>query len=371
MISKKTEVENKQLTLLVVDDEPAICSVVNKYFQVNGFNCRSAANVKEALTILGRTPIELVLSDIKMPKYNGTYLLKEIQKRYPDTAVIMMTGVNDTFQAVECLKLGAYDYIAKPFDLDELNLAVHRAIERKNLLKEKKAYNHQLETKVQERTLELVRAYDEIEKTYHRTLEVLITALDLRERSTAGHSKRSIEYTRLLALELNIRGNQLINLTRGALLHDVGKIGIPDTVLLKPGPLSESEWKMMRKHPRYGYQMLKDIKFLELSLDVVLYHHERWDGKGYPKGLKAEDIPLGARIFAVVDAFDAINSKRVYREAQSFEKARQILLENSGTQFDPAIVKAFLNISVSKIKRVFQISILKEQNNFSDIDTES
>ena len=369
--SKEDNLESTTINLLIVDDEPAICEVIKQYFSGNGFYCITSNNVQNALLLLAEGTFDLILSDIRMPFYDGTYLLKEVQKKYPDTAVVMMTGVDDTMQAVRCLKLGAYDYIPKPFDLEELNVAVHRALERRDFLREKKAYKHQLEAKVHERTLDLVRAYDEIERTYNRTLEVLVSALDLREKSTAGHSKRSVEYSRLLALELKIRGNKLIHITRGALLHDVGKIGIPDKVLLKPGPLSDEEWKMMRKHPVFGYQMLKEIKFLEQSMDLVLHHHERWDGKGYPKGLKSEDIPIGARIFAVVDAFDAITSRRVYREAQSFDKARDILLENVNTQFDKKVVDAFLNIPIEKIHRVYQISLLKDQDSFSSENFDS
>jgi putative nucleotidyltransferase with HDIG domain len=348
-----------------VDDEPAICEMVQQYFANMGYHCATSSCVKDALICLDNDPFDLVITDIKMPEYDGTYLLQEIRNSFPEIAVIMMTGVEDTHQAVECLKIGAYDYISKPFNLDELNLSVKRAFERRNLLKERKAYKNQLESKVHERTLELVRAYDEIERTYHRTLEVLVSALDLREKSTAGHSMRSVEYTRLLALELKIRGNKLVHLTRGALLHDVGKIGIPDEILLKAGKLSDQEWEKMRKHPVYGYNMLREIKFLEKSMDIVLYHHERWDGKGYPKGLKGDEIPIGARIFAVIDAFDAITSNRVYRNAQSFDKAFEILVDNIDTQFDGKVVNAFINIPIEKIQRVYQISILKDLDSFS------
>ncbi|HDL19524.1 MAG TPA: response regulator [Bacteroidetes bacterium] len=357
--------EDKKINLLVVDDEPAICEVVQQYFQFNGYSCDTATHVKNALDFLNVGPYDLVITDIRMPDLDGTYLLKEIMKNYPDTAVIMMTGVDDIMQAVECLKIGAYDYIPKPFDLDELNVAVDRALERRNLLRERRTYKELLEGKVHERTLELVRAYDEIEKTYQRTLETLVSALDLREKSTAGHSKRSVEYTRLLAQQLKIRGKKIINITRGALLHDVGKIGIPDVILLKPGTFSDDEWKLMRKHPEIGYEMLKDIKFLEGAMDIVLYHHERWDGKGYPKSLKGNNIPIGARIFAVIDAFDAITSKRVYRDARSFEKAREIIWENVDTQFDPDVVEAFSKIPLEKLEIVYQISIIKDINSLS------
>jgi len=360
---------NKSSTkILVVDDEQVIRNMIQQYFSNCGYLCVTAADVQRALITLNSNQFDLVITDVRMPEHDGTFLLGEISKRFPQIAVIMMTGLDDMQQAVECLKIGAYDYIQKPFEMETLDIAVQRALERRNLLREREAYRNQLEAKVHERTLELVRAYDEIERTYQHTLEALVSALDLRERNTAGHSKRAVEYTRLLALQLGLRGSQLLHITRGALLHDVGKIGIPDTVLLKPSSLTSEEWSLMHKHPLFGYQMLRDIKFLRFSLDVVLYHHERYDGNGYPKELQGEEIPLGARIFAVIDAFDAITSNRVYRPAQSFDTAHKVLLENANQQFDPKVVEAFLSIPMDRIRRVYQISLLKENSNFTAND---
>jgi|Deesub1362B_J571_1020462.scaffolds.fasta_scaffold01078_5 response regulator RpfG family c-di-GMP phosphodiesterase len=344
--------------ILIVDDETVLRNLIKQYLEKFGYFCVTAPDVRRALIAINSDRFDLVITDIRMPEFDGTFLLKEIAQSHPDVAVIMMTAVDDTKQAVECLKLGAYDYILKPFEMEALRLSVERALERRNLLRERQLYRSQLEKKVHERTIELVRAFDEIERTYQQTLEALVSALDMRESSTAGHSKRAVEYTRILAREMGIRGNQLVQITRGALLHDVGKIGISDTILLKPAPLSEEEWKIMRQHPIMGYQMLRDIEFLRPSLDVVLYHHERYDGSGYPFGLKGEEIPIGARIFAVVDAFDAMTSKRLYREPMDFQEAVEVLKKQAGAQFDPKIVEVFLNIPLTRLKRIYQISLI-------------
>ncbi len=338
--------------MLIVDDEGVIRELIARYFRRQNFDVKMAENAHEALMEFKKNCFDIIITDIKMPDYDGKWLLKQILNEDPNMAVLMITGVDDTKEAVDCLRLGAYDYIIKPFNPQEIKIAVDRALERKSLLLQKKAYQENLEKKVRERTVELLRAYEEIEMTYQRTLEALITALDVRERSTGGHSKRVVGYTRLLAGKLRIRGTQLMNLARGALLHDVGKIAIPDSVLLKPGPLTDEEWAIMKQHTLIGYNMLKSIKFLHPSLDIVKYHHERWDGTGYPEGLKGEEIPISARIFALVDAFDAITSARVYKEATSIERAREIIAEDAGKHFDPHVVDAFLQIPPSVLQRV-------------------
>ena len=342
----------KRPKMLIVDDEAVIRELIARYFRRQDFDVKTAKNAHEALMEFKKNSFDIVITDIKMPDYDGKWLLKQIRNEDPNMAVLMITGVDDTKEAVDCLRLGAYDYIIKPFNPQEIRIAVERALERKSLLLQKKAYQANLEKKVRERTLELLRAYEEIEMTYQRTLEALITALDVRERTTGGHSKRVVGYARLLAGKFHIRIAQLMNLARGALLHDVGKIAIPDSVLLKPGPLTEEEWTIMKQHTLIGYNMLKSIKFLHPSLDIVKYHHERWDGTGYPEGLKGEEIPIGARIFGLVDAFDAITSVRVYKGASSIEEAREIIAADSGKHFDPHVVQAFLQIPVSVLQRV-------------------
>ncbi len=342
--------------MLIVDDETIIRDLMKRYFTRKNYIVSVASNAHDALMLFQKAKFDIVVTDIKMPDYDGKWLLKQILSEDPNMAVLMITGVDDTKEAVDCLRLGAYDYIIKPFDTEEIRIAVERALERKSLLLQKQEYQEKLESKVRERTLELLRAYEEIESTYQKTLEALITALDVREKSTGGHSKRVVEYTRVLATKLHVRGSELLGITRGALLHDVGKIGIPDNVLLKPGPLNDEEWSVMRQHTLIGYHMLKGIKFLKPSLDVVRYHHERWDGRGYPEGLAGERIPLGARIFAVADTFDAITSHRVYQEARSIGEARAIIRAEAGKQFDPKIVATFQSIPDRVLERIMRSS---------------
>ena len=347
---------NQATKILIVDDETVIRDLIGRYFKRKNYEVSVASNAHDALMLFQKKKFDIVVTDMKMPDYDGKWLLKQILNEDPNMAVLMITGVDDTKEAVDCLRLGAYDYIIKPFDTEEIRIAVERALERKNLLMQKQEYQEKLESKVQERTLELLRAYEEIESTYQKTLEALITALDIREESTGGHSKRVVEYTRILATKLHLRGTQLIGITRGALLHDVGKIGIPDSILLKPGPLNDEEWSIMRQHTLIGYHMLKRIKFLKPALDVVRYHHERWDGKGYPEGLAGEEIPLGARIFAIADTFDAITSQRVYQEARPLSEARAIIQEEAGKQFDPRIVEVFNSIPDRVLERIIKSS---------------
>lgn len=264
----------------------------------------------------------------------------------------MVTGVVDVEVAVRAIRMGASDYLTKPFNFDEVRFTIERALERQRLIQENRAYQRNLEAKVAERTAELVLRNREIESlfaklqtSYETTLEALAAALDTRDTETQGHSARVSEYTVLIAERMGVKEPELTEIRRGALLHDVGKIGISDAVLRKPGKLSPEEWVEMRRHPEMGYRILSGINFLEKSLPIVIAHQERFDGSGYPKGLKGEEIPLGARIFAVVDTLDAMTSDRPYRKALPYEDARGEIVRWSGIQFDPRVVEVFLTIA--------------------------
>ncbi|MBM3792007.1 MAG: HD domain-containing protein, partial [Acidobacteria bacterium] len=232
----------------------------------------------------------------------------------------------------------------KPFDLVRLRRSLLQAVERNSLLVENRHYQQELEQKVLFRTQGLNQALKEVEDSYRVTLEALVTALDAREHETHSHSKRVCAYTERLARQLGVNGSALVEIGRGALLHDVGKIGVPDSILLKPARLTDAEWRVMKRHPRTGHDILGGIRFLSAAAEIVLSHQERWDGHGYPQGLAGKDIPIGARIFAVVDTLDAMTSDRPYRKALSFQAAIEEIRRCSGTQFDPCIVDAFLSI---------------------------
>jgi putative nucleotidyltransferase with HDIG domain len=331
--------------ILIVDDDAAVRSVVLRQLERTDRQCISSHNAFDALNKLKRSQIDLIVSDIMMPGMSGVELLRFAKKQDPDIAVIMLTGSMNFTTALDSLRLGASDFITKPFDVFAITRAVDRALEHRRLRVQNRSYRQQLEVKVRERTLELNEALHDIEESYKITLEALVTALDAREHETQAHSMRVRAYTMRLAHELGLSGDELIEVGRGALLHDVGKIGVPDSILLKPGRLTEEEWVLMREHPKIGHEILKSIRFLVPAAEIVLSHQEQWNGKGYPYGLAGADIPLGARIFAVVDTMDAMTSDRPYRKALSFQEALAEILRCSGTQFAPPVVDAFLSIS--------------------------
>jgi len=245
---------------------------------------------------------------------------------------------------VNAMRIGALDYILKPFRLAEITVSVHEALERRRNQLEQTQRMRLLEETVNERTVELRRLLDRLHDASEITLEALVAALDAREHETQAHSKRVSEYTLYLAREMSVDASQLDVIRRGAMLHDIGKIGISDSILLKPGKLTEEEWIDMQKHPQIGYWILDGIEALKPASDVVLSHHERYDGAGYPRKLQGSEIPLGARIFSVTDCLDVMTSDRPYRKASSYEEARSEIAQFSGTQFDPDVVRYFMQV---------------------------
>ncbi|MEO5656844.1 MAG: HD domain-containing phosphohydrolase [Nitrospiria bacterium] len=344
--------------LLIVDDEPNIRELLTTKLSYMGYHCRTADCADRALAYLEREPFDLVLSDIMMPGLSGIDLLKQIVQTHSDVAVMMLTAASDTHLAVQAMKLGAYDYVTKPFNLDELSVHVERALERRQLLLENRAHHRLLEQRVSEQTqeirehLDLERRRREelhhtlnlLEQSYHDTIDALIMALDYRDNETQGHTQRVSVYTTELAQRLDLSGPEIETLKRGAILHDIGKIGVADSILRKPEKLNELEWVEMKKHVQYGFEILKDIVFLSDAAKIVLHHHERYDGLGYPNGRANDSILFGARIFVVADTFDAMTSERPYRKALPYEEVRTEITRCSGTQFDPRVVATFLDI---------------------------
>jgi putative nucleotidyltransferase with HDIG domain len=336
--------ETRPERFLIVDDEPLIRDLLARVVSDMGFASDTAQNGKQAQWCLAKTEYQMVLSDITMPVLDGLSLLSYVTTHHPETAMIMITGATDLNSAVHALSTGAYDYVTKPFNAVELNNKIEKALERRRLVLENKSYQLHLERRVQQQTGELREALGKINAAYGHTLEALIHALDARERETQRHSKRVSDYTMVIARRLDIPSAELSDLERGSLLHDIGKIGISDTILLKPAKLNQDEWIEIRKHPDIGFQILNGISFLEGAAEMVRQHHERFDGTGYPRGLKRDEILLAARIFAVVDTFDAMTSDRPYRKALSYHSAREEILRCSGSQFDPELVSCFLQI---------------------------
>lgn len=338
----------KEQRILIVDDEPMIRNILKIVVEAEGFKSDMAQNGKEALERLQANHYQMVLTDMRMPVMDGLCLLQHVKANYEDTPVIMITAVSDANSAIDALSSGACDYVIKPFNVSELRNKILSALERRKLILENKQYQRFLEERVQAQTADLRHALNSLENAYSHTLEALITALDAREHETQRHSKRVSEYTLIIARELNVPEGELVDIDRGSLLHDIGKIGISDNILLKPTRLAEEEWIEIRKHPGIGCHILKGIDFLEEAAKLVLQHHEKYDGTGYPQGLAREEILLGARIFAVVDTFDAMTSDRPYRKALSYRIAREEIIRFSGRQFDPRIVQIFLKIPEEK-----------------------
>lgn len=340
-------------TILIADDEQDIRELLGDFMESEGYKCLLAEDAFKAQDILEKeNDIDIIMSDIRMPGKSGLEFLEYIKKKDSDIIVIMISAVKDIESAIAAISKGAHDYISKPFKLNEVIMVANKAMEKRRLILENRAYQLELEHKVEERTIELRNALDELDNTYKFTLRALVTALDTRDEETQGHSLRVVRYTMKLAKIMNITDEEeLKNIELGALLHDIGKIGIPDAILRKPGKLTPEEWKIMETHPQLGNQILNKIKFLEKPSIIVLHHHEKYNGTGYPDKLKEMEIPLGARIFGVADTVDAMTSDRPYRKALSFEIAKEELEKFSGTQFDPVVVKAFNELSIEEWKR--------------------
>jgi len=338
--------------VLIVDDDPQVRSILSDVFQLTGYIPRVAENGREGLERFKAERFPLILTDIKMPIMDGIEFFANVRALDPDTAVIILTGVGEMKTAIETLKAGASDFIMKPVNLDELVIAAERALERRRLILENRDYQRHLERRVEESTRQLSQAFQELQQTYRTTLEALGSALDTRDIETQAHSHRVWGYAVLLTRDLGVKGQELTNIEHGVLLHDIGKIGIPDRILLKPGPLTEEEWREMKRHPEIGRRLLSRIKFLEGAIPTVYHHHERYDGSGYPVGLKGEEIPLGARIFSVVDAFDAMTFDRPYSKAIPLDSAFTEIKRCIGTHFDPKVAEAFLGLSPNLLEEI-------------------
>lgn len=331
--------------ILVVDDEEPIREIISSMLGAAGYKTQQAASGMEALALLNSSgEFELMLSDLMMAELDGIALLERSKEKFPDMPVIMVTAVHDISVALAALRNGAYDYLLKPFEREQLLAMVRRALEHRRLKLENRAYQSNLESLVAARTEQLRHAMTDLERSYDITLEALGDALDLKDAETEGHSKRVTAFTIAIARALGLSGDKIRVIARGAFLHDIGKMAIPDAILLKPGALTPEEKQIMQEHCFRGYQMLKKIPFLAEASEIVYAHQEKYDGTGYPRGLKGEDIPLGARIFSIADTLDAITSDRPYRAARSISVAREEVKRFSGRQFDPEVVRVFLDM---------------------------
>ncbi|HKQ04786.1 MAG TPA: HD domain-containing phosphohydrolase [Blastocatellia bacterium] len=339
--------------ILIIDDEPYVLSVLYTLL-AKRYDCNTATSALDALERLKSETYDLVLSDIIMPGMSGLELLSEITRLNRHTVVVLISGNLNIQSAIEAMRRGAYDYVTKPFDLAEVEAAVARALRHQRLLKTNHLYEQHLQELVQVRTNELTaananlnQALEKLFLNYRATLRALATALEARDVETKGHSDRVVSFSLELGRKLGLSQGELIALEQGALLHDIGKIGVRDSILLKRGPLTADEWVEMREHINHGLRIISGIDFLKGAAPVVGQHHEKYNGSGYPNCLSGEQIHINARIFAVADAVDAITSDRPYHQARSFEAAVEELLRCAGTHFDPEIVKVFMSKPIS------------------------
>jgi putative nucleotidyltransferase with HDIG domain len=308
-------------------------------------DCREAADGLEALALLNSgEKFDLVLADVIMPNLGGIGLLGYIRDWYPDVTVVMVSAVRDIQVALQAIRNGAYDYLLKPFEPEQLLVAVRRALENQRLKRENDAYRTNLESLVATRTQHWKTALSDLERAYDNILEGFGSALALRDPETGAHSKRVTAFTIAIAKKMGLPMDDIHVIARGAFLHDIGKMAIPDNILTKPGKLTPDEAYVMKEHAWYGYKIVKNIPFLSEAAEIVHSHQERFDGTGYPRRLKGEEIPLGARLVALANTLDAITSDRPYRPKQSDEAAFKEIELFSGRQFDPRIVEVFLSM---------------------------
>lgn len=330
--------------VLAVDDESAASNLLSLILAAPNFHCTTASSGEEALLALQREHFDAVISDLRMPGISGMELLTAVRRCHPHLAFLVTTGVDDVDVGVQAMRAGADDYLVKPLRDSAVLASLESALHKRQLEQQLEHYRQHLEEMVAERTGQLQSALQQIQHSYEDTLQALGAAIDLRDDETGGHSKRVCRYSLEIARAMGWSEKQLESLARGAYLHDIGKLGIPDGILLKPGPLTEEERKLMQRHVQIGFDVIKDIPFLADVAEIILMHHEQYGGGGYPRGLKGEEILPAARIFAVADALDAITSDRPYRRASSFESAREMIRRLSGIQFDPQVVDAFLKL---------------------------
>jgi response regulator RpfG family c-di-GMP phosphodiesterase len=360
---------NGRPRVLVVDDDREVRNLLCELLG-EGYDCTPAASAEQALVRLEQAEFDLVLSDIQMPGMSGLEMIPYVLAKSPNTVVVMVSGMQTIESAVGAMQVGAFDYVIKPFDLAKVEAAVSRALEHHDLRVAKQCYENHLEELVRQRTAQLDGALQSLEEAYRSTLKALTAALDKRDSETSGHSERVVSFSLRLGRELGLDAEQMRSLEFGSLLHDIGKIGVPDAILRKPSRLTEEEWREMRQHPWHGRQILRGIEFLKGASRVVAQHHERWDGTGYPLGLRGEEIDINARIFAVADAFDAITSDRVYRKGRPYEAAAAELAEWSGRQFDTRVVEAFLRVPQHEWDDLRRESLRSDAGGGTKFDTE-
>jgi len=336
-MAETIQVVPEQISVLIVDDLPIVRLSLHRILTKAGYRCRDAEDVPSALTVLNEDTIDLILCDIQMPGASGLDLVKAIHPRIPDTSVVMVSSLEDAETAIECLQQGAFGYVLKPYQPREILVQVNSALRRRMLEIAYRDREAQLARKVREQTVEIRNSREEIALR-------LIAASEHRDHETGGHVRRIGLYAAEMARLLEWDPERVDTIQGAAPMHDIGKIGVPDAILQKPGALTDEEWVVMKQHTSMGAAILKGsaVPFIQMGARIAIGHHEKWDGTGYPKGLKGEMIPVEARITTLVDVFDATSSRRHYKDAWPEAQVVQIIREGIGTHFDPRMVDLFL-----------------------------
>lgn len=339
-------------SILIVDDEAHIRTLLRRFLERDGHQCGAASTADEAWTELERGTYDLVLSDVNMPGTSGLELAPRIAEAYPDTPVVMVTGVDDPAVARKAVDAGAYGYIIKPFVPNEITIGVINALRRRDLEIENRTHRDRLEELVAERTdevgrtlVKLQQAHGDLMSMQEETIRRLSIASEYRDEETGAHIQRISHYTSLLAERAEMDADYVELMRVASPLHDVGKIATPDAILRKPGKHTAAEWEIMKQHAEAGYRILGGTGFplLETAAIIARTHHEKWDGSGYPQGLAGNDIPLEGRLTAIADVFDALTTERVYKPAFSLETSMGIMREGRGVHFDPELLDVFVD----------------------------
>ncbi len=352
----------KKPVILVVDDQPQNIELLEAYLVPQGYEIIKAANGEEALSILSGNPIDLILLDVMMPGMDGFEVTRRVRqdKAHQLLPIILLTALRETEDRVRGIEAGCDDFISKPFDRIELFARVRSLLKVKAYNDLLSNYREELESEVFKRTEELKRAFEKIKAASLDTIYRLSIASEYKDEDTGAHIKRMSHYSAAIARRMGLDENTIEMILYAAPMHDVGKIGIPDKILMKPGKLDPQEWEIMKTHSVIGARILagSDAEFIQLGETIAHFHHEKWDGSGYPDGLKGIDIPISCRIVAIADVFDALTSKRPYKEPFSLEKSLSIIRDGNGSHFDPDVVDAFFDIQkeILAIKNQFGIT---------------
>jgi cyclic di-GMP phosphodiesterase len=367
--------EEDQKVILIVDDEEPIRDILSRKLRVEGYECVTAANGTEALKNAFMHDLDIVLLDVKMPGMSGMEVLSKLVIDHPDTSIIMVSAVTDINTAISAMKLGAYDYLTKPFNMDDLLMRLERALERRRLILKNKEYQRRLEQRVEQQEGQIQEYYQEAVEALSReqiALSKLVNALgpyrsdqdflqmieamslmaEMHEPYIRGHSQRVSIMANAIALEFGCSKESVLEIQLAAKVHDIGKVVIPDHILFKPGPLTPSECSEVKRHPVAAVDILRPVSYFKSVLPLIESHHEYYDGKGYPHGLGGDNIPLGARVLAVADAYDAMTCPRPYRPRLSSEEAAETLKKGAAKQWDQEVVRAFLRVLQRESKKL-------------------